>query len=120
MKRILEASHIIDGGALLHGERGDWGFRFSHSTVDASQDATDEARAALGWVAGYCATNSEAIVLNPGDLLWVNNRRAIHGRGEVGSDVGGQERWLLRTYGIRPQLLEADQRYIARPFQLFP
>ncbi|MGJ7562314.1 TauD/TfdA family dioxygenase [Variovorax sp. GB1R11] len=119
MLDILGSEHIVDGGALLHGAR-DFVLRFSHSNVDVAHDASAHAKPALDALEKYCAANSEGVVLNPGDLLWVNNRRAIHGRAEVGAAAGEKERWLLRTYGIRPALLEVDQRYVERPFQLYP
>jgi L-asparagine oxygenase len=94
--------------------------RFSHSSVSPAHEASPEAQGALDAIEAHCAANSLAVVLKPGDLLWVNNRRAIHGRGEVGTAFGGQERWLLRTYGIRPELLAPDQRYVERLYQLYP
>lgn len=119
MKDILGSAHIVDGGALLVGDQN-FVFRFSHSNVDPAPDATPEAQEALDAVEAHCVANSQAIALSPGDLLWVNNRRAIHGRGEVGLGSGGQERWLLRTYAIRPAIVEPDQRYPERLFQLYP
>lgn len=119
MRRILGEEHIIDGGALLNGE-DDYAFRFSHSSVAAGPEASTDAEKVLAAIESYCENSSVAVTLEPGDLLWVNNRRAIHGRAEVGAAVGGHERWLLRTYGIREQLIAPDQRYTDRPFQLYP
>lgn len=119
MTNILGSPHIVDGGALLVGDQ-EFMFRFSHSNVTAALDAAPQGQAAIDAVEAYCGANGQSVVLSPGDLLWVNNRRAIHGRGEVGQGTGGQERWLLRTYGIRPAIVQPDQRYSDRPFQLFP
>lgn len=116
---ILGVEHIVDGGALLEGD-DNFVFRFSHRRVAPGHEASPEAQQALEAIEAYCANNSQAVVLHPGDLLWVNNRRAIHGRGEVGAAFGGQERWLLRTYGIRPDVLAPDQRYEERAYQLYP
>lgn len=49
----------------------------------------------------------EEIVVEPGDILIVNNRCALHGRGKVADqdtseEFGGRSRWLLRTYGYKP------------------
>jgi L-asparagine oxygenase len=46
----------------------------------------------------------EEIVVEPGDVLIVNNKCALHGRGRViddAQDIGGRNRWLLRTYGYK-------------------
>ena len=120
MRNILGDAHIVDGGALLHWEGTSWLLRFSHSNVTVAPEGSEIAASALHAIEEYCANNSEAIVLSPGDLLWVNNRQAIHGRSEVGAAVGGNARWLLRTYGVRTSLVLGDQRYTERPFQLFP
>ncbi|CAN7614900.1 TauD/TfdA family dioxygenase [Variovorax paradoxus] len=119
MTDILGSTHIVDGGALLRGAE-DFSFRFSHSNVDVASDASPQAKAALDAVEEFCANNSQSVALKPGDLLWVNNRQAVHGRGEIGDATGGQERWLLRTYGIRPGIVKPDQRYPERLFQLYP
>lgn len=120
MRRTLGESHIVDGGALLHGEGAAWELRFSHSNVTVAPEGSEDASSALLAVEEYCANNGEPVVLKPGDLLWVNNRQAVHGRSEVGVTLGGNERWLLRTYGVRTSLVLGDQRYTERPFQLFP
>jgi L-asparagine oxygenase len=41
------------------------------------------------------------IALQPGDLLAFNNQRCLHGRGRFDARLGGQDRWLLRTYVMR-------------------
>ena len=48
----------------------------------------------------------EEVIVEPGDILIVNNRCALHGRGKVtnsndSKDIGGLSRWLLRTYGYK-------------------
>jgi L-asparagine oxygenase len=38
----------------------------------------------------------------------MNNRIGLHGRCEVGGDVGGLSRWLLRTSGLETADLDAE------------
>ena len=40
----------------------------------------------------------------------MNNRVGLHRRSEVGGEVGGLSRWLLRAYGLETADLDAEQR----------
>lgn len=54
---------------------------------DAFQEASQRATLEVG--------------LQPGDLLAFNNQRCLHGRGRFDARLGGQDRWLLRSYVMR-------------------
>ncbi|HHG4629228.1 TPA: TauD/TfdA family dioxygenase [Pseudomonas aeruginosa] len=119
MRKILGDELVLDEAELLFRvENADW-IRYSHSStgpVDAgslSEEAIDAFQAA-------CVECVQGIALLPGDIVLVNNRIALHGRSEVGSEFGGQTRWLLRTYGLDTSNLAAEQRYPDSPFKLFP
>lgn len=51
----------------------------------------------------------EKIIVAAGDILIINNRFALHGRGKVTDhtmpEIGGKSRWLLRTYGYKERTI---------------
>lgn len=56
------------------------------------------ARAALAEVAAVIAAVHTEVVLETGDLLIVDNRRAVHGRSTFRARFDGSDRWLQRTF----------------------
>jgi L-asparagine oxygenase len=48
---------------------------------------------------------AKSIYLEPGDMLLINNRKAIHGRKTFTPQFTGKDRWLQRAY-IRTDLWE--------------
>jgi hypothetical protein len=81
----------------------------------AAEQASNQLEAA-------CNQAAKPVVVQPGDVLVINNRLALHGRDKVGDDVGGQSRWLLRTYGLDTSNLKPVKRHLAGrpPHVLFP
>jgi hypothetical protein len=121
MRRILgDELVVIDGSVLKDGRSGTW-VRYSHSTVIPSATGGAAERASNNLEA-VCNRIAMPIVVQPGDILLVNNRRSLHGRGEIGGEPGAQSRWLLRTYGLDTSDLPAHKRYLAGtpPYVLFP
>ncbi len=119
MKRILHQEHVVEEGELLFDVNGQTWVRYSHSSVTPIEE--DSAAAAANEAfATACRHNSVDVVVAPGDILLVNNRLGLHGRTAVGGEVGGQSRWLLRTYGLDTSGLSAAQRYVDTPYKLFP
>jgi hypothetical protein len=114
---------------LFKREEGFW-IRFSHSSVvDPIQDggtggtdidAKNAASSAREAFMARCRERVRSVILKPGDLLLVNNRIGLHGRSEVGGEVGGESRWLLRTYGLETDGLDAEQRCAGSNFKLYP
>lgn len=49
--------------------------------------------------------------LEPGDLLVVDNRRAIHGRSAFPARYDGFDRWLQRMYVARDLALCNEERF---------
>jgi L-asparagine oxygenase len=117
-KRILGEAHIADGVAVLYGIDGQLGVRYSHTNVLAEENA--DADAALQELQQACSECVEKGVVNPGDILLVNNRFALHGRSEVGKNYGGQSHRLLRTYGLLNDAARPDQYHPGSTFMLFP
>ena len=116
-KRRLNAVPVLYKESLNSG----YMCRFSHSNVKPTKSDDEEASEALAELASAIAENFTEVVLNPGDVLLVNNRTAIHGRSEVlsaGSRVA-VKRWLLRTYGMHsnPSFFHANKRdpYVLKP-----
>jgi L-asparagine oxygenase len=74
--------------------------RFSHSCIKPMSETDNAAVSALSGLQEAIASSYEKIVLGPGDVAVINNRTAIHGRGEVGRT----HRWLIRTYGVSDEI----------------
>lgn len=74
------------------------GLRFSHGkiSVDKMSPNAESADAALEELRSIVSKCYEYVVLKPGDIAFINNHNAIHGRAEVGD----HKRWLLRMYAI--------------------
>lgn len=71
-----------------------------HLRVDfAETEATDAtARAALGALADAAQRTRTSVRLRAGDLLIVDNHRAVHGRTHFAPRYDGADRWLLRSF----------------------
>ncbi|MBF0825955.1 TauD/TfdA family dioxygenase, partial [Enterococcus faecalis] len=59
-----------------------------------------------------CGEIAKPVAIEPGDVLLVNNRLCLHGRAEVGGDIGGHSRWLLRTYALNTTQLDDSRRHL--------
>lgn len=103
---------------LFEGDDGYW-IRYSHSAGDSDYDS-ELATRAIKRFEEACEKCSISVVISPGDLLVVNNRVGLHGRGVVGGQAGGNSRWLLRTYGLNTEGMTPEQRYAGSVFKLFP
>lgn len=121
MREILGEIHTaIDEPVLKDAPPGTM-VRYSHSSVGptepggAAETASDNLEAA-------CNSVAVPVVIEPGDVLVVSNRLCLHGRGVVGMEVGGQARWLLRTYGLDTSRLDPSRRHLGdRPtYVLYP
>lgn len=62
------------------------------------QPQTEEGREALKELVEAILAVQEGIVLQPGELLAFDNKRAIHGRSAYKAYYDGQDRWLQRSY----------------------
>jgi hypothetical protein len=90
---------------------GHLGIRYSHSKLMAKTPTSAKALSELRAII-ESFDSSSSITLEPGDVLILNNRCCLHGRGEVASSSQflGADRWLIRLYGYAPETLP----YIAR------
>ncbi len=120
-RRMLGLEHVVIDAPVLKDSSNGLYVRYSHSNVTArvtggaAQQAAEHLEAACNQVA-------KPVVVQPGDILVINNRLALHGRGKVGSDVGRQSRWLLRAYALDTSGLHPQKRHPAgaAPHVLFP
>ncbi|MCC8495797.1 TauD/TfdA family dioxygenase [Xanthomonas hortorum pv. gardneri] len=116
---VFGRRHSLSEAAVIHlpSNAGYW-VRFSHSKIVAPEKDLN-AKNALEKFKLAASRYSKSIPLKPGDVLIVNNRRALHGRSEVGADTGGSSRWLIRTYGLEEKY--AHEHFIeGSSFCLYP
>ncbi|MFJ9562753.1 TauD/TfdA family dioxygenase [Streptomyces fuscichromogenes] len=67
-----------------------------HGTVAV----TPRARAALGRLRLAMERSLKGLVLQPGDLVVLDNRRAVHGRTAITPYFDGMDRWLRRSFAV--------------------
>jgi L-asparagine oxygenase len=79
----------------------------------------DEATAALQVLSGAVAAHHTSVVLEPGDLLVIDNTVAVHGRSPFTPRFDGTDRWLQRTFvvsDLAPSAADRVGRIIATQF----
>lgn len=84
--------------SILYGDRENPFIRFDEDLMVAT---TKEADSAMQSLRSLLHDNSKHVVLQPGDLLIVDNRRAVHGRSAFTPSFDGYDRWLQRTKVLR-------------------
>ncbi|KWS40884.1 TauD/TfdA family dioxygenase [Pseudomonas syringae] len=120
MVDILGDELEVDDAQLLFSMNGSWWIRFSHSTTQIADIGDKSAQEAMDALKKACADCAILVPLQPGDIALVNNRIALHGRSEPGSDYGKQTRWLLRTYGLDVTDIHPSQWHDGSTFMLYP
>lgn len=116
----LGDTHVLDGAPVLHdGPEGTW-VRYTHSQSLPFDENDKKVVTAKNNFEAACLSVTEQVVLRPGDLLLVNNRKSLHGRSKVGPEVGGESRWLIRSYGLDCAQVGDDQRHKSKRHILFP
>jgi alpha-ketoglutarate-dependent taurine dioxygenase len=77
-----------------------------------------EAGSALVALAEVIAAAATSVVLDRGDLLVLDNRRAVHGRSEFAARFDGTDRWLQRTFVVDDltAITERDGRVVTTRF----
>lgn len=102
---------------LVKSEDEGYLIRYSHSRVNPMNKGDTDAEAAILDLQDAIANSSQEIIIEKGDIVFINNRTAIHGRGEVKMGSTSARRWLIRTYGQ----MDYDSSYCLDPqcpFQL--
>jgi L-asparagine oxygenase len=77
---------------------------------DLMEGVDDDARAALEVLGREVRAHASSIVLEPGDLLVVDNHRVVHGRSPFGARFDGTDRWLQRTFVVADLAPSAGER----------
>ncbi|MFB6616603.1 TauD/TfdA family dioxygenase [Streptomyces sp. NPDC085524] len=96
---------------VLFGREGQSFMRFnSHNTT--AGDA--KGKAALEALSAALETVCRDIVLEPGDLVLVDNHIAAHGRSSFTPRYDGADRWLRRCYSLRATPRWAEQMMDSR------
>jgi Fe(II)/alpha-ketoglutarate-dependent arginine beta-hydroxylase len=60
-------------------------------------DGDREAQAAFDWLLERFNEHKSSVVMEPGDMLWIDNKRAVHGRSVYEPNYGPRHRWLRRV-----------------------
>jgi L-asparagine oxygenase len=84
----LPIVHPLDGG-------DDVGWVFDQDLMRGITPAAEDLRMKL---VDLYVKHRTAIVLKPGDLLWIDNRRAVHGRSHYLPRFDGTDRFLVRSF----------------------
>ncbi|MBJ7312505.1 TauD/TfdA family dioxygenase [Rugamonas sp. CCM 8940] len=70
-------------------------------------DGDEEAAQAFDWLLREFDAKKLGVVMEPGDMLWIDNKRAVHGRSIYQPNYGPRHRWLRRvnvTLSLRASL----------------
>jgi L-asparagine oxygenase len=84
--------------SVLKGDADELEFTFDAELMVGIDAA---ATAALHAVTAMIERAHTGVVLEPGDLLIVDNHRAVHGRSRFTARFDGFDRWLQRTFVVR-------------------
>jgi L-asparagine oxygenase len=83
--------------AVLQGDGDDLEFTFD---ADLMVGTDDEAIVALQKVSERIESDHIGVVLEAGDMLIVDNHRAVHGRSKFSARFDGTDRWLQRSFVV--------------------
>jgi hypothetical protein len=84
--------------SILFGDPSDPRLRYD---LDLMVGLGARARAALDAMRDAALRACDSIALETGDLLAIDNRRAVHGRGAFRARYDGRDRWLKRAYVVQ-------------------
>jgi L-asparagine oxygenase len=93
--------------AVLTGDGDDPTLTFDEDLMVGADAA---AQAALDVLAATIRERATGVVLQRGDLLVVDNHKAVHGRSAFPARFDGTDRWLQRAFVVSDLSASADQR----------
>ncbi len=93
--------------SVLYGDRDDPCLRYD---LDLMAGLNPRARAALAAVKRAAGQVRIGLPLRAGDLLAIDNRRAVHGRSAFIARYDGRDRWLKRSYLVSDLASSAADR----------
>ncbi|HKH35713.1 MAG TPA: guanitoxin biosynthesis L-enduracididine beta-hydroxylase GntD [Rubrobacter sp.] len=93
-----DPSHSADSEAVkapvLYGDPESPYVRFDPYCME--QPETDEARSAMDYLIRTIDENLTGVALRPGECLFIDNYKAVHGRSSFKAKFDGTDRWLKR------------------------
>jgi L-asparagine oxygenase len=92
---------------VLRGEDDELEFTFDAELMVGIDDG---ANAALQAVSALIERSNVGVVLEPGDMLIIDNHRAVHGRSSFAARFDGTDRWLQRAFVVNSLNDSADSR----------
>jgi L-asparagine oxygenase len=101
------AGRLSDAMPVLRGYGNDLEFTFDAELMVGVDPMASAALSAIGELIDEANTG---VVLEPGDLLIVDNHRAVHGRSSFTARFDGTDRWLQRTFVVRDLSESANDR----------
>jgi L-asparagine oxygenase len=78
----------------------------------AMEPLTDEAATAFEALRGLMWAALVGLVLRPGDMIVIDNRKAVHGRTGFAPRYDGQDRWLRRCFAVTDLRASNGHRYL--------
>ena len=107
--RIEKMARDPERVAVLFGDPAHPYVRLDSDAID--RDATEPAaRAALDAFMSDVDRQLREVVLEPGDMLFIDNYRAVHGRKPFAANFDGRDRWLKRINVTRDLRRSRDAR----------
>jgi hypothetical protein len=97
-------SNVLENVALLRScpRTGGLQFRYNGTGIEGRSPAAAEALERLGDLFTD-PTLVRSVILEPGDMLLLENRRTVHGRDPFEPRFDGTDRWLLRLYTVNQE-----------------
>ncbi|MCU1396301.1 MAG: L-lysine 3-hydroxylase [Ilumatobacteraceae bacterium] len=83
--------------AILTGDRADPTMVFDQDLMVGIDEEAEEALQTLGET---LSAHHSSVVLEPGDLLVIDNDMVVHGRSPFAARFDGTDRWLQRTFVV--------------------
>lgn len=93
IRRMHESPEPV---AALAGQRAKPWVRIDEAFMRALP-GDEQAEHALRWLFDACYAQQTAVVMQPGDMVWIDNKRAVHGRTVYRPNYGPRQRWLRRV-----------------------
>ncbi|MFE7130856.1 TauD/TfdA family dioxygenase [Streptomyces sp. NPDC057638] len=95
------SSGAAERDAILFGPPGSRYLRIDFDDTVAAEEGDHAAREAIAELHTYVSAAQEKVVLEPGDAIFLDNYRVVHGREPFEPRYDGTDRWLKRVNLIR-------------------
>lgn len=92
---------VADLDAIMFGPAESPYLRIDFDDTSAADEEDHAAREAIKELYGYMCQALERVVLEPGDAIFLDNYRVVHGRDPFEPRYDGKDRWLKRVNLVR-------------------